>query len=135
MSRKTRHYTPIRIKIRQILTDFQYSFTDRLSRKFATKSHLNTPPHRKRVATLPCEISMFKKSQCSRSKWGTRTIYTLHTQLTTTETQITGHVGFMRHLKTYADRINTEYAAEICGNQLSYIFYGMSSAGVSCRRR
>jgi len=41
----------------------------------------------------------------------------------------------MRHLKTYADRINTEYAAEICGNQLSYIFYGMSLAGVSCRRR
>jgi len=43
-----------------MLTDFQNSVTVRLSRKFATKSYFNTPPHPKRVATLPCEISMFK---------------------------------------------------------------------------
>ena len=36
---------------RQTLTDFQNSFTIRLSRKFETKSYLNTPLHPKRVAT------------------------------------------------------------------------------------
>jgi len=36
----------------------------------------------------------------------------------------------MRHFFKYADRINTKYAAEICGNH-----YGVSLAGVSCRRR
>jgi len=41
-----------------MLTDFQNSFTVRLSRKFVTKSYLNTPLHPARVATLPCEISM-----------------------------------------------------------------------------
>jgi len=46
---------------------FQNSFTGRLTGKFATNPYLNIPPHLKRVATLPCEISMFKKSQCSRS--------------------------------------------------------------------
>ena len=50
-----------------MLTDFQNSFTGRLTSKFATNSYLNIPPHLKRVATLPCKISMFKKSQCSRS--------------------------------------------------------------------
>jgi len=54
-------------KLPQMLTDFQNSFTGRLTGKFATNSYLNIPPHLKRVATLPCEISMFKKSQCSRS--------------------------------------------------------------------
>jgi len=44
----------------QMLTDFQNSFTNRLSGKFATNSYLNIPPHLKCVATLPCEISMFK---------------------------------------------------------------------------
>ena len=44
----------------QMLTDLQNSFTDRLSGKFATNSYLNIPPHPKCVATLPCEISMFK---------------------------------------------------------------------------
>jgi len=39
-----------------MLTDFQNSFTARLTGKFATKSCLNIPPHLKRVATLPCEI-------------------------------------------------------------------------------
>ena len=37
-----------------MLIDFQNSFADRLTGKF------NTPPHFKYVATLPCEISMFK---------------------------------------------------------------------------
>jgi len=52
-------------------TDFLYSFTGRLSGKFATNTYtyLNIPPHINYVATLPCEISMFKKSLCSRSKW------------------------------------------------------------------
>ena len=50
-----------------MLTDFQNSFTDRLTGKFATKPYLNIPPHLKRVATLPYEISIFKKSQCSRN--------------------------------------------------------------------
>jgi len=43
-----------------MLTDFQNSFTGRLIGKFATNSYLNIPPHLKHVATLPCEISMFK---------------------------------------------------------------------------
>ena len=51
-----------------MLTDFQNCFTGRLTGKFAANSYLNIPPHLKGVATLPCEISMFKKSQCSRSK-------------------------------------------------------------------
>ena len=50
--KKTRHLTLA------VLTDFQNSFTVRLSRKFVT----NAPPHPKRVATLPCKISGFKKS-------------------------------------------------------------------------
>jgi len=43
-----------------MLTDFQNSFADRLSVKFATKSCLIIPPHLKYVAALPCEISTFK---------------------------------------------------------------------------
>ena len=39
-----------------MLTDFQNSFTGRLTGKFETKSYLNIPPHLKYVATLPCEI-------------------------------------------------------------------------------
>ena len=35
----------------------------------------------------------------------------------------------MRHFKKYADRINTKYAAGICGSHLSYIFNGVSLAG------
>ena len=46
---------------------FSKFFTGRLTSKFATNSYLNIPPHLKRVTTLPCKISMFKKSQCSRS--------------------------------------------------------------------
>jgi len=44
----------------QILTNFQYSFTDTLSRKFATKSWLQLPPHLKGIARLPCEILVSK---------------------------------------------------------------------------
>jgi len=40
----------------------------RLKSKFAIKSYLNIPPRLDRVATLPGEISMFKKSPCSRNK-------------------------------------------------------------------
>jgi len=70
VSQKTRHYYSCHKAITsQMLTDFQNSFADRLSGKFATKSYLNNPLHLKYVATLPCEISMFKKSQCSRSNW------------------------------------------------------------------
>ena len=35
-----------------MLTDFQNSFTGRLTGKFATNSYLNIPPHLKYVATL-----------------------------------------------------------------------------------
>ena len=40
--------------------DFQYSFIDRLISKCAMQSLLNIPPYLKHIATLPCEISMFK---------------------------------------------------------------------------
>ena len=43
-----------------MLTDFQNSFTVRLSSKFLLKSYLSIPPCVKHVATLPCEMSMFK---------------------------------------------------------------------------
>jgi len=36
-----------------MLIDFQNSFTDRLSSKFATKFLLTIPPHLKYVTTLP----------------------------------------------------------------------------------
>ena len=48
-----------------MLTDFQNSFTGRLTGKFATKSYLNIPPHLKYVATLPCEIWMSENWQQS----------------------------------------------------------------------
>ena len=44
--------------LRQILSDFQNSFTVTFSWKFAIKLLLNIPPHLKHVATLPCEILM-----------------------------------------------------------------------------
>ena len=43
-----------------MLTDFENSFTDRLSSKFLVTRLLNIQPHLKRVATLPCEIVVFK---------------------------------------------------------------------------
>jgi len=45
-----------------MLTDFQFFFTDRLNDKFATNTYLNISPDLEYVDTLPCEISMFKKS-------------------------------------------------------------------------
>jgi len=48
------------------LDDFHNSFTDsdRFSGKFAVKWLLKSSPHLKCIATLPCEISVFKKSPC-----------------------------------------------------------------------
>ena len=48
-----------------MLTDFQNSFTGRLTGKFATKSYLNIPPRLKYVATLPCETWMLENWQQS----------------------------------------------------------------------
>jgi len=45
-----------------MLTDFHYSFTNRLVSKFAITSTLNIPPHLTNVATLPGEISEFKSN-------------------------------------------------------------------------
>ena len=44
-----------------MLTDFQNSFTGRLSGNNATNPYLNIPPHLSYVATLPREIFMFQK--------------------------------------------------------------------------
>jgi len=49
--------------IGQSLTDFQNSFDDRLSSKFAVKWWLQATPHLVRVATLPCEIVMSGKKR------------------------------------------------------------------------
>ena len=57
--KKTRHLT-LAYNFTKYWPIFTNSFTVRLSRKFVTKSYTNTPPHPKRVATLPCEISVFK---------------------------------------------------------------------------
>ena len=43
-----------------MLTDFENSSTGRLSCKFFVTRLLNIQPHLKRVATLPCEIVVFK---------------------------------------------------------------------------
>ena len=48
-----------------MLTDFQNSFTSRLTGKFATNSYLNIPPHLKYVAILPCKICMSENWQQS----------------------------------------------------------------------
>jgi len=42
------------------LTDFQNSFTATLSRKFAIKRLLQIPLRLKDVATLPCEMLVFR---------------------------------------------------------------------------
>ena len=44
-----------------MLTDFQNSFTVRFSGKFSTEVYLSIPPYLKHIATVSCEISMFKK--------------------------------------------------------------------------
>jgi len=43
-----------------MLTDFQNSFSGRLSSKFLPKQQLKIPPYLKRVASLPCEIFVLK---------------------------------------------------------------------------
>jgi len=43
---------------RQLLADFQNSFTGTLCRQFATMWLLYIPPHGKCVSTLPCERKM-----------------------------------------------------------------------------
>jgi len=43
-----------------MLTNIQHSFTDRLTSKYETKSSLTILPHLTGVATLSCEISLFK---------------------------------------------------------------------------
>jgi len=45
-----------------MLADFENSFTVIISSKFAMQHSLNTPPHLKRVATLPCEMFMSENS-------------------------------------------------------------------------
>jgi len=44
--------------LRQMLTDFNNSFTCRLSGRCATKWFLNIKPHIKLIATLPCDLSL-----------------------------------------------------------------------------
>jgi len=44
--------------LRQLLIDYQHSFTGTLCRQFAVTWLLHIPPQRKCVFTLPCEISM-----------------------------------------------------------------------------
>lgn len=58
-------------KLCQFLTDFQNSFTDRLRSKFAVKSSLQFPPHRIRVATLPCKVLMSenKLNNLKQTSW------------------------------------------------------------------
>jgi len=63
-SKKTLNSCP---QLPQTLTYFQNSDTVRLSGTLAINSYLNIPPHLSYIATLPCEISMFKKSPSSKS--------------------------------------------------------------------
>jgi len=42
------------------LTDFQNPFTSRRSSDSVMNRSLQIPPHLKRVATLPCDTSVFK---------------------------------------------------------------------------
>jgi len=41
-----------------MLSDFQNSFTDRFTSKYATKLSITIQPHLKRVAALPYDISI-----------------------------------------------------------------------------
>jgi len=51
-----------------MLTNFQTSFTHRLSSKFLIKKYIL--PHFNGVATLPCEMVVLKKSQWPcRAQW------------------------------------------------------------------
>ena len=61
------HFFWIRTVTLPNVNQFQNFLTVGLTGKFVIKSYLNTPPDLKHAATLPCKISMFKKSPCSRS--------------------------------------------------------------------
>jgi len=61
---KTLNYSP---QLPQMLTDFQSVYACLRSGQFCNKSYINISSHLNRVATLPCEISMFRISQCSMS--------------------------------------------------------------------
>ena len=50
-----------------MLTDFQNSFTGRITGKFATKLSLTIPPHLKHAATLPCETSISENKRKSEA--------------------------------------------------------------------
>ena len=67
-SKKTRHLT-LADNFTRYWPIFKILSLLRLGRKFVTKWYINTPPHPKRVATLPGEISVFKKSPFLRSNW------------------------------------------------------------------
>jgi len=49
---------------------FAKFFTGRLKSKFAIKSLLNGSTNLKRVATLPCEMPVFKELSCLGTGWG-----------------------------------------------------------------
>jgi len=44
-----------------MFTDFKNCFTSKLSNKSVVKSLLNSPPHLKHVATLPCDLLLITK--------------------------------------------------------------------------
>ena len=46
-----------------MLADYQNSFTDRFTSKYATKSSLTNPPHLTCVPELPCETSVSENSE------------------------------------------------------------------------
>jgi len=57
--KKTRHLT-LAHNFTKYLPIFKILSLLDPNRKFVTKSYTNTPPHPNRVASLPCEISVFK---------------------------------------------------------------------------
>jgi len=51
------------------VTDFQNTFTDTFSRKFAMRRPNKVPPHLSCVATLPCEMTVSGVYCCSWVWW------------------------------------------------------------------
>jgi len=62
VSQKTTHYNIVH-NFAKCLPIFNFFFTDRFTRKYATKSSLTIPPHLKGVAELPCETSVSENSE------------------------------------------------------------------------
>jgi len=60
-SKKARHYT--------LTHNFSKYWPLFKILPLAVKSSLNNAPHLNNVTTLPCEISIFKQSPCSRTEW------------------------------------------------------------------